>query len=172
MYRNYFVFNLTFIADITSARLRILQPGNVDLNSDPSETYVLYDVQTPAGLLGQVESASIFDDLGTGTVFGSVEVATPLSSPPRFIDIDLNADALAAMQGSRLFGIGGAIITLRTPPFGTGGDHLFGSSGDVAIQLILEGRQVPIPEPATLLLLGPGLAGVAAVVRRRRRAEP
>ena len=47
------------------------------------------------------------------------------------------------------------------------------TSGDfAALQGQIQGaQQTPIPEPATMLLLGTGIAGVAARMRRRRKAS-
>jgi hypothetical protein len=172
VYRNYFAFELASVRDVTSAQLRIYRPGDSDLDTDAFETYVLYDVLTPPELLGHVGGVSIFDDLGSGTVYASENVPTPNFFDGGYMTINLNADAIAALQGGQLFAIGGAITTLRFPaPIGSEG--LFGGSQGIYAQLILEGRrvEVPIPEPATLLLLGSGLAGVGTRIRKRRRAS-
>lgn len=48
---------------------------------------------------------------------------------------------------------------------------LFVQSGQAAnVTAGITGSQNPIPEPATMLLLGTGLSGIAAGVRRRRKA--
>jgi hypothetical protein len=131
---------------------------------------VLYAVQNP-GVLGTQQGVSIYDDLGSGTVYAQITVPTPISYNSEFLIIDLNAEALAAIQSSSggLFAIGGAITTLRTPTVPVGHEGLFGGSSGHNAQLLINGQTVPTPEPATLLLLGTGLAGIAAKVRRRRK---
>lgn len=171
--RNYFVFDLTYITGVTgSAQLRIYLPGDVNLTADPSETYVLYAVQNP-GVLGTQTGVSIYDDLGSGTVYAQITVPTPIAFNSSILTIDLNAEALAAIQSSSggLFAIGGAITTLRNPTVPVGHEGLFGGSFGRNAQLLINGQTVPTPEPATMLLLATGLAGVAAKFRRARRAQ-
>jgi hypothetical protein len=50
--------------------------------------------------------------------------------------------------------------------------NVFVQSGQTAnLTAGIRGSQSPIPEPATMFLLGTGLAGVAAKVRKRRKAK-
>jgi hypothetical protein len=166
-YRNYFVFSLTYVTAITNAQLRIERSSDINLDTDAFETYVLYDVQTDAGVLGHVDGVPIYDDLGSGTVFASVNVPTPRVLQPEILTINLNADALAAIQSNGgWFAIGGAVTTLRSPFVPISYEGLFAFSGP-SVQLIVEGQQVPVPEPATMALLASGLAAVAIRLRRR-----
>jgi hypothetical protein len=169
VHHNYFVFDLTYVTGVTSARIVIPRASSGSVRDD-SETYVLYDVLTPAAQLGTASGVSIFNDLGSGTVYASAVVPTPFFSPDPVI-IELNAAALAAIQANGgLFAIGGAVTTLRSPAVLLGSEGLFSGSAGNVVQLIVEGQQVPVPEPATLLLLGSGLAGVALRISKKRRA--
>ncbi|HEV2801381.1 MAG TPA: PEP-CTERM sorting domain-containing protein [Pyrinomonadaceae bacterium] len=107
---------------------------------------------SPTGILaGQVKGVSV-------PISGTISTTDTGGVQINFLS---NGDGFIAFGFRNENGTGTAIIELP---------RLFVQSGDTAdLTAGLRGRMDPIPEPATMILLGTGLAGVAMKIRRRRR---
>ena len=142
-YRSFFSFQP--FGPVTSASITIgntLGGGYANDTGGPLEL-TLYDVSSSiVGLLGYNGAKTIFDDLGSGTVFGKVRIDAAASS----YTIDLNQagiDAVnAAYYGAGYFTLGARLTA------------------------------VPEPATWALLIGGFGLAGGALRMRRRRTTAP
>ena len=171
VYHDWFVFDLSSVSGhIVSASLR-LQTFYVNFYQHGTDTFTLFDVTTPIASLvaGGTGLVGTFNDLGSGTIYGNRTYT--YSDEFNVRDTALQAAGLNALQAAvgGQFALGGAL----TGPFYRGiGQHqnIFGGCCGVGPQLVLDVEPVPVPEPATLTLVGFGLA--AAVVRRRRAAPP
>ncbi|MEZ5320330.1 MAG: PEP-CTERM sorting domain-containing protein [Vicinamibacterales bacterium] len=168
--RSFFTFDLSGL-DLTG---QVITGATLDLtpfeyaSADPSETLGLFDVSTDAATLNANDGASavIFDDLGSGTSYGSFAVpayAYSDSTTLTFALADSAISDIAAAQGG-WFSIGAALTSLTRLPDTS--EAVFSGSGTIGIQrLTIEtaaappngGSTSPIPEPGTLWLLGAGL---------------
>lgn len=170
--RAYFVFDVPVLGfTVTSATLRVMNSGGGE-TPDGTETYAIFDVTTPINdlITGGGSLGTTYNDLGTGTEFGSTAI-----NPAALAQGDIVLFNLVALvpvvnaSGPGQLALGGAITTL-----GNNVETIFGTSNPnfQQVQLVLEGTvsNVAAPEPGTLALLGAIALPVALqVIRRRRR---
>jgi hypothetical protein len=120
--RDFFTFDLSSACPASSVTLQLTR-----FTQTVPLTFSLFDVSTPAGTLNANDgnSQAIFDDLGSGTSFGSVPVAT--GGFADVLSFPLNAAGVAAYNAARggFFSIGG-----RTPEEAEGfaDSYLYGGS--------------------------------------------
>lgn len=168
VFRDFFAFDLTGVNDqISAATLRLSNPSGGYSSVDPTETFTLFDVTTPINTLlnaGHFLQATVFDDLGTGTSYGSV-VMSPADNG-NIVTITFNAAGLTALNGARggQFAVGGSVTTLSGR---TDNEFVFGFTGstsNLTQQLVL--TTVAAPEPGTVLTCSLGV--LLAYAGRRR----
>jgi hypothetical protein len=145
-YRNFFLFDVSAIDQrIASASLLLWLPPGGFISPTDSEVYELFDVLTDPDDLGRFWGVEIFDDLGTGTSYGS-HVATD-TDESTWLEVPLNAAALLDLNAAgALFALGGAVTSLDDL---TNDELLFGQSGNRHAYLVLE--TVPLPGAVWLL---------------------
>ncbi len=155
----YFTFDIPNLIGHVSAATLSIRLGN-NGSPDRVETLGFFDVSTPATDLaarGFVDTA-IFDDLGSGALYGTTQVVIG-SSSTTILQIPLNQTALNDINANLgdFFSIGSSLLTLGQTSVD---EQVFGFSAGFTNHLTL----TVIPEPATGLML----LGLFALTGRRR----
>ncbi len=175
IFRDFFVFDLTNVSGkILNAHLRLSNPYNGVFAVNPPETVAFFDVTTSISVLrtGGVELISIFDDLGTGIMFGIRDYDRLDNGFPdgSVSEVQLNSAALQDLNVTKggLWAIGGSLLTQDAE------DHVFGFTPNDGLgttrELVLN-VDSPIPEPTSLTLLGIGALSLFGYGWRRKKAN-
>lgn len=154
-FRNFFVFDTAPLAGTVTSGILRLRNGYVPVGG----VYSIFDATTPITALraGGTGLTGIYDDLGSGVLYGSATVESSDVVGRAFVDVVLNAQAIAAINASNgLFALGG--------DFGSTMFAFGGTNTDERRQLILQTNDVPEPSSVALCALGVGL-----VAARRRK---
>lgn len=166
--RNFFVFDLADVGQVSKASLRIFQTGPTSLlpgggffSNDPFETFVLSEVSLGAESIISRAFGRGYTDLGDGPQYGSINISE--SDEDGFVEIALNATALEAISSNNsLWAIGGSISTLEN---GGIDQYVFAGSGnpmDPYVELVV----TKVPDPNVLLLLMTGLLSLTISKRK------
>ena len=126
---------------VTSAKLQLRK--NLT-NGDPIETLGLFEVTTDINQLYKSDivsvSPEIFEDLGTGTSYGTFDVAT-LGDLREILEFELNEAAIAAINvaSGDFFSIGLSLLSANPNNTNQAAEYLFAFSNNTGVQrLVLE----------------------------------
>jgi hypothetical protein len=154
--RSFLIFDLASVdKQIVGAELQVQVPNNVGYSSpDETETFTTYHVSTAPSTVttGGSGLTAIFDDLGDGTVYGSLGIAK--SDENFVVSIALNDDFLSdANDGSGLIVIGGALTSIDDDSSA----YVFGGTNSANADLVL----TFVPEPGSLFICCIGITALA-----------
>jgi len=163
-YNNFFVFNIGgIVGNILSATLTLDDSGAGAVVGGPL-TYNVGSVSDAASSVsGSAASLTIYNDLASGVLYGSQVGINAAGN----VVITLNAAALTALTSAGSgFVLGGDVSS----PAPDGNNHyLFTNpSNGTSIEELNITTDAVTPEPASVALLGCGLAALGFAVRRRR----
>lgn len=167
-HRNWFIFDrAAIIGENTVASAYLAISTGLIPTQDASETYVLRGVTIDPAVLsaGGTGLTQIFDDLASGTYYGTFEYAAELSAAPQFIP--LSPKAIADLnEGEGLFVLGGHTTTLSG---GGTNEGVFGGTGAGSTRQLYVNFGTPPPVVPALGALGQnGLACLLFLAARRR----
>jgi hypothetical protein len=153
------------------ANLNLPSGGTVSFNTDLEGFRVPTSWATWSGgnqpaVLYTLGSSSVTGTFSASeTAFGLEMEPNPFASFQMTLTLDdgsVITQTVSGSAGADFFGWdGGSVAAMNMSCVGC----------DFAFGRMVEGEAAPIPEPASLLLLGSGLAGLAAYRRRKQRAS-